>query len=109
MSFEFDLPASWRDTPAPPTPAPPEVDHHRIEGLVNDFISAKQDALFTAPDAFYRRIGGDAVDGAPAIFQRLDDRANRRSTGPETIMSAPYSVRASTCTSPTPPTSSTAM
>ncbi len=32
---------------------------HRAEGLVNRFIAGKQEALFTAPDAYYRQQGGD--------------------------------------------------
>lgn len=47
MSLEFDFPAEWSTTPAPPR-EPPEADHNRVEGLVNRFIAAKQDALFTA-------------------------------------------------------------
>src|SRR6185312_17496885 len=54
-------------------PPPPPVDDHRVEDLVNGFIAAKQDALFEAPDAYYRTEGADAVDGAPAIAQRLQD------------------------------------
>jgi hypothetical protein len=38
---------------------------------VNRFIAGKQETLFDAPDAFYRQEGADAVDGAPAITQRL--------------------------------------
>lgn len=69
MSIEFDIPAEWMDTP---TRAPsPEADPHRIEGLVNGFIAAKQDALFNAPDAFYRMAGTNAVDGAPTVLDRL--------------------------------------
>ncbi len=55
-----------------PATSPP-VDDHRVEGLVNGFIAGKQDALFNAPDAYYRTEGADAVDGAPAITQRLQD------------------------------------
>jgi hypothetical protein len=70
MSLEFDFPAEWSTTPAPP-PAPPEADYPRVEGLVNRFIAAKQDALFNAPDAYYRTAGVDAVDGAPAVLDRF--------------------------------------
>ncbi len=68
---EFAFPAWAPTAPPPPPPEVPEVDRHRIEGLVNGFIAAKQDALFGAPDAFYRRTGADAVEGVPAITKRL--------------------------------------
>jgi hypothetical protein len=72
MSAGFVFPDWARDRELPqPQPDFGEVDPHRIEALVNRFIAAKQDALFTAPDAFYRRTGADAVDGAPAIIDRL--------------------------------------
>jgi len=70
MSVKFEIPEWLGEQPAAPLPP---VDDHRVEGLVNRFITAKQEALFTAPDAFYRREGGDAVGGAPAIAQRLKD------------------------------------
>jgi hypothetical protein len=59
----------------PADDAPPDtsaVDPHRVEDLVNRFIAGKQDALFTAPDAYYRSTGADAVDGAPGILDRLN-------------------------------------
>lgn len=68
MSAQFSFP-DWLPR-AEPSPLPP-VDDHRIENLVNRFIAGKQEALFTAPDAFYRLAGGDAVDGEPAIAERL--------------------------------------
>src|SRR5258708_8939968 len=71
MSADFAFPEWWASAPEPPPPAPPPVDADRIEGLVNRFIAAKQDALHTAPDAFLRRSGGDAVAGAPGIVARL--------------------------------------
>src|SRR3954471_3430873 len=70
MSTAFQLP-EWLPVAEPP-PSPP-VDDHRVEGLVNRFIAGKQEALFTAPDAFYRLEGGDALDGQPALAQRLQD------------------------------------
>jgi Transglycosylase SLT domain len=70
MSTRFEIP-EW--LPQQPEPPLPPVDGHRVEGLVNRFITAKQEALFTAPDAFYRQQGGDAVAGAPAIARRLKD------------------------------------
>jgi hypothetical protein len=68
MSTAFEIP-EWL-LPAPPPPAPP-ADDHRIEEMVNHFIAGKQEALFTAPDAFYRLEGVDAIDGQPAINDRL--------------------------------------
>jgi hypothetical protein len=73
MSARFVIP-DWMvpDDPPPTQPDLSEVDQpHRVEALVNRFIGAKQDALFTAPDAYYRTIGVDAVDGAPAVLGRL--------------------------------------
>jgi hypothetical protein len=69
MSAKFEIPY-WMASPTPPPP-PPETDPHRVEAMVNDFIAAKQDALFDAPDAFYRRTGADAVDEAPPLLDRL--------------------------------------
>ena len=71
MAVPFEIP-EWLVAQSAPPPLPP-VDDHRIEGLVNGFIAGKQDALFEAPDAYYRQQGADAVDGAPAIAQRLQD------------------------------------
>jgi hypothetical protein len=50
MSTPFEIP-EWLFQAAPPSTP---VDDHRVEALVNHFIARKQDALFTAPDAFYR-------------------------------------------------------
>jgi hypothetical protein len=71
MAVPFEIP-EWLVAQSAPPPLPP-VDDHRVEGLVNGFIAGKQDALFDAPDAYYRQQGRDAVDGAPAIAQRLQD------------------------------------
>src|SRR5437588_12985487 len=69
MSSRFIFPDEWLSEP---TPQPlPEVDDHRVEGLVNRFIAGKQDALHLAPDAFYRQEGADAVEAESAIGQRL--------------------------------------
>ena len=68
MSTAFEIP-EWLLS-APPPPAPP-ADDHRIEEMVNHFIAGKQEALFTAPDAFYRLEGADAIEGQPAIADRL--------------------------------------
>jgi len=69
--MSFVIPAWAAAEPPSPPPAAPDVDTHRLEGLVNGFIAAKQDALFGAPDAFYRQTGAAAVDGVAAIAQRL--------------------------------------
>ena len=72
MAAPFEIP-EWLLPEPSSSPPPPPVDDHRVEGLVNGFIAGKQDALFDAPDAYYRQQGRDAVDGAPAIVQRLQD------------------------------------
>jgi hypothetical protein len=59
--------------PVAEAPLPSPVDDYRIEAMVNGFIVGKQEALFTAPDAFYRLQAADAVQGRPAIAQRLMD------------------------------------
>jgi hypothetical protein len=69
MSFEVDFPV-WAE-PVPQPEAPP-ADDHRVEDLVNRFIAGKQEALFDAPDAYYRTTGSDAVGGAPAVIDRLN-------------------------------------
>ncbi len=71
MTVPFEIP-DWLLRQSSSAPPPP-VDDHRVEGLVNGFIAGKQDALFDAPDAFYRQQGRDALDAAPAIAQRLQD------------------------------------
>src|SRR5476649_1354370 len=68
----------------PDAPPPPPIDptvaredkianDTRVESELNRFIAAKQDALFAAPDAYYRRQGRDAVDSAPQAIQHLYD------------------------------------
>src|SRR5882724_11116442 len=64
---EFYFPPEWLATAGPP----PDVDQDRIEGLQNGFLAATHEALHTAPDAFLRRSGQDAVDGVPAFQERL--------------------------------------
>ena len=68
MSTAFEIP-EWLFQASPPPPQP--VDDHRVEALVNRFIADKQEALFTAPDAYYRLQGADALDGRSAIDDRL--------------------------------------
>src|SRR5690348_9203206 len=70
MSSRFIIP-DWMPRAEPPPPPPP-ADPFRVEHLVNQFIDAKHDALFTAPDAYYRTTGIDAIDGVPAILDRLN-------------------------------------
>jgi hypothetical protein len=57
MSVPFEIP-EWLVSADPPPPDTSGVDLHRVEDLVNRFIAAKQDALFDAPDAYYRTTGG---------------------------------------------------
>ncbi|HEY2872493.1 MAG TPA: hypothetical protein VGJ56_11270, partial [Reyranella sp.] len=71
MSVPFEIP-DWLMPAASGPPDTSDVDPHRVEDLVNHFIAGKQDALFTAPDAYYHTTGGDAVDGAPGILDRLN-------------------------------------
>ena len=65
---EFFFPSEWGDAPPPPSP---EIDPDRIESLQNGFLAATQQALHSAPDAFYRTTGQAAVEGAPVLQQRL--------------------------------------
>lgn len=70
------------DWPTPnPEPAPsPDpamireqniADATRAEEGLNQFLAARRDALFEAPDAFYRTQGSDAIHAAPAILSTL--------------------------------------
>ena len=68
MSTAFQIPEWLPQAPSSPNPS---VDDHRVEALVNRFIAGKQEALFTAPDAFYRLEGANAVQGRAAIADRL--------------------------------------
>jgi hypothetical protein len=71
VSPAFAFPDWAAQSDPPPSSSPPAVDPHRIGDLVNGFITAKQDALFDAPDALYRQGGADAVAGADGVAQRL--------------------------------------
>ena len=64
---EFYFPPEWLAAAGPP----PDVDPDRIEGLQNGFLAATHEALHTAPDAFYGKAGQDAVEGVPALQERL--------------------------------------
>jgi hypothetical protein len=76
----FILPAG---APSPSALLPPPLDPQvaredkiandtRVESELNHFIAAKQDALFAAPDAFYRTQGYDAIDAAPVATKNLE-------------------------------------
>jgi hypothetical protein len=72
MSVPLAIP-EWLVDKTSPAQAPPDtsdVNPYRVEDLVNRFITGKQEALFTAPDAYYRTTDADAVDGAPGIVDR---------------------------------------
>src|SRR5437660_8180563 len=71
MSANFNLPYWVPQAAPPPPPKPTDPDH--IEGLTNRFIAASQAVLHLAPDAFYGKVGADAVDGAPGIGAQLSD------------------------------------
>jgi hypothetical protein len=69
------------DTPQPP-PDPMVAreqqiaDTTRAEQGLNQFLAAKQNMLFDAPDAFYRQQGEDAIHATPVTTQKLDDLRN---------------------------------
>ncbi|MBS0546200.1 MAG: hypothetical protein JSR24_00545, partial [Proteobacteria bacterium] len=79
----IDLPDSMfaaRETePAPPPPDPlvareeKIANDTRVESEINRFMAARQDALFHAPDAFYRTERDDAIHAAPETTKKLDD------------------------------------
>ena len=47
------------------------ADGTRAEEALNRFLAARQEALFDAPDAFYRSEGAAAIHAAPLAFGRL--------------------------------------
>ncbi|MBS0538207.1 MAG: lipid II-degrading bacteriocin [Proteobacteria bacterium] len=71
--------ARWDIEPAAPPPDPMAAREEkiandtRVESEINRFMAARQDALFHAPDAFYRTEGEDAIHAAPVARQKLDD------------------------------------
>jgi hypothetical protein len=71
MPDSFDMPDL-----APPDPVMNGEDKiandARVEQAVNSFLTAKQGALFEAPDAFYRQQGEDAIHAAPVVTKNLD-------------------------------------
>ncbi len=48
------------------------VDNTAAEEGLNDFMAAKQAALFDAPDGFYHTQGSDAADAAPSTLDKLN-------------------------------------
>src|SRR6185312_3508614 len=106
MSVPLEIP-EWLVAQSAPPPPPP-VDDHRVESLVNGFIAGKQDALFDAPDAYYRQQGADALDGAPAIAERLQDLRSAtldlaRDDGERAAIAPPRSSTTTTARSPASP------
>ncbi len=78
----------WKPLPLEPDAAPEQAapppdpaamreqkiaDDTRVEDALNRFVTARQSALFEAPDAFYRTQGVDAIHAAPGTTQKLDD------------------------------------
>ena len=62
-----------RGEPPLPTPEEADADDARVNDLKNQFIDYKQQVLFTAPQAFLRTQGSDAITGAEAMRQTLAD------------------------------------
>src|SRR5262245_54090778 len=50
-----------------------DANEARVQDLNNQFISAQQQLLYTGDDAFYKRQGRNAIEGAPDATQRLLD------------------------------------
>jgi len=50
-----------------------DTNEARVQDLNNQFIGQQQKLLYTAPDAFYRKQGADAITGAPDATQQLLD------------------------------------
>src|SRR3954470_564469 len=79
----FEIPdwamAQPGDAPPPPPLDPAMLreqqiaDSTRAEQGLNQFLAAKQNMLFEAPDAFYRQQGEDAIHAAPVATQKLDE------------------------------------
>jgi len=69
-----------QDTPPPSAPPPDPMvareeriaNDTRVEQALNQFLTAKQGALFGAPNAFYRTQGEDAIHAAPVVSKNLD-------------------------------------
>ena len=59
------------ELPPQPTPEDAAADDARVNDLKNQFIDTKQQVLFTAPQAFLRQQGSDAISGAEATQQTL--------------------------------------
>jgi hypothetical protein len=82
MSAEFVIPEWMTPAEPPPQPDTADVDPYRVEALVNRFIAAKQDALFTGRDAYFRHKGSDAVRLLPHITNWLLDLRNEQLARP---------------------------
>lgn len=48
-----------------------DANETRVQDLNNQFINGQQAALYTAPDAFYRLKGADAINGAEKATDKL--------------------------------------
>jgi hypothetical protein len=74
---EFLIPEGPLPRPAPPSdPRVPRdekiANDTRVEQALNQFLAAKQCALFEAPDAFYRAQGERAIHAAPVATKSLE-------------------------------------
>ena len=71
---KFILPSDPSRAVPPPQPTleDAEADDARVNDLKNQFIDAKQQLLYTAPQAFLRQQGSDAITGAEGAGQFLD-------------------------------------
>jgi hypothetical protein len=72
MTPKFTFPDHWSVDSRSAAPQP-VIDQHRIGHLVNGFIAGKQAALYEAADAFYRKVGVDALKDAPTVVARLNE------------------------------------
>ena len=72
---KFILPSDPGRVEPPPQPMPEDAaaDDARVNDLKNQFIDIKQQVLYTAPQAFLRQQGSDAIAGAAATQQTLAD------------------------------------
>ena len=72
---KFVLPSEPGRVELPPQPTleDAEADDARVNDLKNQFIDAKQQLLYTAPQAFLRSLGSAAITGAEATQQTLTD------------------------------------
>ncbi len=95
--------SAWRPAPVDPGPPlpPPDpavlqqqriIDTTTAQDALNNYINAKNQALYEGPDAFYGKQGADAVQAAPGMLDTLkrmrkqaldgmDNDAQRRKLG----------------------------